>query len=158
MSIGLLLVTHRHIGKAYLETLKATFGQLPTNIDCLEIGAHPDPDKLAEQAKAMCQSLTQGDGVLVLTDVYGSTPSNVCQQLHAAEKVRVVAGMNLPMLFKVINYAHVPLDQLVELAVTAGKEGILEPLNRCEIRSTVYTGRYGSKQSTIHDQKKNTNY
>ena len=69
--------------------------------------------------------LDEGDGVLVLTDAYGSTPSNIACRLGARRQVAVVTGLNLPMLLRVLNYPALPLDELKEKAVSGGRDGVL---------------------------------
>ncbi|CAK0770012.1 hypothetical protein CCP3SC15_4060003 [Gammaproteobacteria bacterium] len=72
----------------------------------------------------MAGSLDQGDGVLVLTDMYGSTPSNIACRLDS-EKVRIVAGVNLPMLIRVLNYSYLSLEDLTNKAISGGRDGII---------------------------------
>jgi PTS system ascorbate-specific IIA component len=71
------------------------------------------------------EQLDQGDGVLVLTDIYGSTPSNIASHLSSRPGVQVVAGLNLPMLLRVLNYARLDLATLAEKAVSGGREGVV---------------------------------
>jgi PTS system ascorbate-specific IIA component len=73
----------------------------------------------------MIKTMDKGDGVLILTDMFGSTPSNIAHRLSQAGKVMVVTGLNLPMMIKVMNYPNLNLQQLVDLAVEGGKSGVL---------------------------------
>lgn len=66
-----------------------------------------------------------GDGVLVLTDIYGSTPGNIANRLFDAHGVAVIAGINVPMLIRVLNYPDLSLEELVNKAVTGGHDGII---------------------------------
>jgi mannose PTS system EIIA component len=84
-----------------------------------------DPDELIADAAEEIADLDEGDGVLILTDLYGSTPSNVAKKLAARARVRTVTGMNLSMLMRVLNYPQLNLDQLAEKAIGGGKEGIV---------------------------------
>ena len=84
-----------------------------------------DPDELIADASEEIAELDEGDGVLVLTDLYGSTPSNVAKKLAARSRVRTVTGINLSMLMRVLNYPHLDLDQLAEKAVGGGRDGIV---------------------------------
>ena len=65
-----------------------------------------------------------GAGVLVLTDVYGATPDNLARYFTEQGNARVVSGVNMPMLLRVLNYSRQPLQQLCETAVAGGKSGI----------------------------------
>jgi mannose PTS system EIIA component len=83
-----------------------------------------DPDQQLERAQQYLQQLEQGDGVLILTDLYGSTPSNIACKLRN-DKVAVITGLNLPMLIRVLNYPALNLHELAEKATGGGREGII---------------------------------
>jgi mannose PTS system EIIA component len=86
---------------------------------------------LLEDAQRRADILDEGDGVLVLTDLYGSTPANLAVALgQRREHVRVLAGVNLPMLVRALSYAVLDLDQLVDKALDGGRDGVL----RCGAR------------------------
>jgi PTS system ascorbate-specific IIA component len=70
-------------------------------------------------------ALDQGDGVIVLTDMFGSTPSNIATALtRDNEHVTVIAGVNLPMLVRLMNYPRLSMAQLKDKALSGGREGI----------------------------------
>ena len=125
MSVGLLIITHGHIGEQLLETAKTMLGVCPLQTSHLVIPQPCNPDKLLAQARSSCEELDQGDGVLVLTDMYGSTPSNIANRLLGETNIQVVAGLNLPMLVRVLNYPSLNLHELVNKALTGGHDGIL---------------------------------
>ena len=79
---------------------------------------------MVSRARDFIEELDQGQGVLVLTDMYGSTPSNIACKLSNGQ-VRVVAGINLPMLVRVMNYPALNLPQLADKALTGGHEGVI---------------------------------
>ena len=124
MSVGLLIITHGCIGEQLLETAKSMLGVCPLQTAYLVVSQSCDPDKLLEQARLTCSSLNQGDGVLVLTDMYGSTPSNIACRLRT-EKVAVITGLNLPMLMRVMNYPDLDLYALAEKAMGGGRDGVV---------------------------------
>lgn len=132
MTIGLLLITHSRIGEAILETAGKMLEGAPLGVECLPVGTDSIPEKLIEQASMMITQLDQGQGVLVLTDMYGSTPSNIAYSLAQKGRVNVISGINLPMLIRALNYQTMNLDMLTEKAVSGGKEGIVccEILNK----------------------------
>lgn len=130
MTIGILLITHSGVGQAFIDTLMNTFTPLPLNIKELSVdsSSYPDVDLMIEQACCLTHELDQGDGVLVLTDMIGSTPSNIAQRIIThGHHVRVITGVNLPMLFRILNYPNLSLNSLAEKARSGGQEGILEP-------------------------------
>lgn len=125
MTVGLLIISHNHIGAELLNTASATLGVCPLATAVLPVMPDSDPEALVVKARRMVTELDQGDGVLVLTDVYGSTPSNIANRLSDCKQVRVVAGLNLPMLIRVLNYPRLSLAELVEKAISGGRNGIL---------------------------------
>jgi PTS system ascorbate-specific IIA component len=125
MKVGVLIVAHDQLGRVLLDTAIGTIGHCPLPVEILSVTRDMDPDVLIARAKEMTQRLDSGRGVLVLTDMYGSTPGNVACRLQDTENVQVVAGVNLPMLFRVFNYPDLDLSGLVEKAVTGGAAGVL---------------------------------
>lgn len=125
MTVGLLLVTHDRLGASMVETATGLLGACPLHVATLEVRPDCEPDCLVAQAKSLVVGLDAGDGVLVLTDIYGSTPANIASALLTAGRVRVVAGLNLPMLVRVLNYARLALDELAEKAIAGGRTGVL---------------------------------
>lgn len=126
MAVGVLLVTHGKLGHFLLDTLRDMMGELPAKADVLEVRRVQAHEGLLLQGQRMIDNLDGGDGVLVLTDAYGSTPSNIANKLGALRRDRtaVVAGVNLPMLMKVFNYPQLPLDKLATAAVEGGQRGV----------------------------------
>ena len=125
MTVGLLLITHDRIGQELLDTATTTLSVCPLRARVLSVPEQVDPAELYDDASDLLHRLDDGAGVLVLTDAYGSTPSNVASRLAQKEKVAVIAGLNLPMLLRVLNYPDLPLFDLAEKAVTGGRDGII---------------------------------
>lgn len=125
MSVALLLIAHAPLGQALLDVTRGTLGDLPLSHALLDVVRDTDPELVRRQAREWVTTLDQGDGVLVLTDIYGSTPSNIACALQDAENVRIVAGLNLPMMIRVMNYAGLDLEQLAYKAISGGHDGIL---------------------------------
>jgi len=125
VSVGLLLITHNDIGAQLLATACATYGSCPVPVRTLEVAADIDPEPLVARAREFRRALDQGDGVLVLTDCFGSTPSNIAGHLLEEGDVSVVSGVSLPMLIRVLNYPSLGLSELADKAVSGGCEGIV---------------------------------
>lgn len=125
MSVGILLVTHGRLGHYMLETLGNLIGTLPLSAEVLEIRSVQDPDVLLRQGQRVIERLNQGAGVLILTDAYGSTPSNIATKLYEPGKTRVLAGVNLPMLVRIFNYPKQSLEEMSQSAIEGGQRGIL---------------------------------
>lgn len=124
MAVGMLIVTHDRIGEAILQTAHRMLGKLPMHALCLTVGLDADPECLSAEAMRLLGLLDDGDGVIVLTDMYGSTPSNIAYRLMRSGRVHVISGINLPMLIRTLNYAALDLEALTEKALSGGQEGI----------------------------------
>ncbi len=125
MKVGLLLITHDDLAQAFIDVARTTLGECPLKFSIVNACQECEPEDLLRQAERKCKELDYGQGVLVLTDLYGSTPSNVAARLAKQTDVSVVAGLNLPMLLSVLNYPREDLKGLTEKALDAGHNGIL---------------------------------
>lgn len=125
MAVGVLLLTHDAIGPALIEAARHVLGPLPLELGYVEIGADCDPDAMLHISAEHARQLDSGDGVLVLTDVFGATPCNVALRLDdMGIRRKCVPGLNLPMLLRVLNYPEQPLDELADTAASGGRSGI----------------------------------
>ncbi|WP_017462152.1 PTS sugar transporter subunit IIA [Dyella ginsengisoli] len=125
MSVGILLMTHEAVGHALISAARHVMPKLPLRVDAVEIPADADTDVMRSLTARHARALDQGDGVLVLADLYGATPCNIGLSLASlGVHLRCVSGLNLPMLLRVLNYADRPLDELVEIAASGGRGGI----------------------------------
>lgn len=125
MSTGLLLVMHGKLGHHLLDTLGEMMGDLPLTADVLEVRRVQAHEVLIKQGRKMIERLDSGDGVLILTDAFGSTPSNIANKLADDDRIRVVAGVNLPMLIRIFNYPKLALGEMADNAVEGGTRGII---------------------------------
>ncbi|MFO8002812.1 PTS sugar transporter subunit IIA [Thioalkalivibrio sp.] len=125
MSVGLILITHQHLGETLLQTAHSMLGELPEGCEALAMSQNDDPDAVEAEAMRRLRTLDSGAGVLILTDMFGSTPANVASRLARDQQRRVIAGVNLPMLVRVLNYRDLPLSELVNKAISGGHDGIL---------------------------------
>jgi PTS system mannose-specific IIA component len=124
VSVGLLIITHNEIGRVLLDTATSMLGTCPMECSVVSLTPSADPDALMQRARDEVARLNKGDGVLVLTDMFGATPSNIAASLCGSKDIMVVAGVNLPMLIRVMNYPHLTLAQLANKAITGGNDGI----------------------------------
>lgn len=126
MAVGILLVTHPGIGTALLAVATRLLQQLPLKAEAFEVPFEGDPDALLPQASAVLRRVDGGDGVLVLTDLYGATPSNLAAKLaRIGTPVRRVSALSLPMLLRVLNYAELELDELPAVAAAGARNGVI---------------------------------
>ncbi|MET0328009.1 MAG: PTS sugar transporter subunit IIA [Luteimonas sp.] len=126
MTVGVLLVTHEGIGTAMLAVATRLMQQLPLKTDVFEMPFDEDPDTALPRASAAMRRVDDGDGVLILTDLYGASPSNVAAQLaRLGTPARRVSGLSLPMLLRVMNYPEQALDALPATAAAGARNGVL---------------------------------
>lgn len=126
MSVAVLIITHHEIGHALVNALKTTYGNgLPLRLETFEVRSDADPDKLLPQLNKIIDHMDEGNGVLILTDLFGSTPSNIAYELQKRKPTRIVTGLNLPMLIRVMNYPRLSLADLAEKAMKGGQAGII---------------------------------
>jgi len=123
--VGVLLVTHNGLGDSFADCIRHVLGELPDNLRVLSVFAGDDPQQKVAEGQALIKQLDAGDGVLILADVFGATPSNVGRQLCHAEHVMGVAGVNLPMLLRVTCNPSKSLPELANIAVEGGRECIV---------------------------------
>lgn len=124
MSVSILIVTHGNIGQAILDAAIEIIGSSPMSVQTINTDMDSNYDVLLKEVNAAGKELDTGDGVLVLTDLYGSTPSNISSAINIKDCI-VIAGLNLPMLIRVMNYYTLPLYELSDKAIDGGKDGIL---------------------------------
>lgn len=126
MAVGVLLITHPGIGDALRAVAQRMLGRLPLRVECLDVDFDADLQQLLPVASRVLRTLDEGDGVLVLTDLFGASPSNFAQRVSSlGSPARRVSGLNLPMLVRTLNYADRPLDNLTEMAAAGGKLGVI---------------------------------
>ena len=127
MSIGLLIITHSDTGKNLVQTATKMFGHCPLEVKTIEVLDDSNPDQLKAEAARLVEQLDSGDGVLVLADMYGSTPGNVATSMYQENKINVLAGINLPMLARIFNYSsQLDLTGITDAAITGGQKSIVE--------------------------------
>lgn len=126
MSVGILLVTHESIGQPLLAVAARLLGRLPLACEAFEVPFDGEPEALLPQASAAMRRVDGGDGVLVLTDLYGATPANLAARLaRLGTPVRRVSALSLPMLLRVMNYAELELADLPAVAAAGARSGAI---------------------------------
>ncbi|HUL55701.1 MAG TPA: PTS fructose transporter subunit IIA [Usitatibacter sp.] len=123
--IGILIVSHGAFGESLIHSASHVLGRRPVYLRQLGVTVHDDPDALIPVAEDLIRYLDQGQGVLVLTDIYGATPSNIAMKLLRPGKVEGIAGVNLPMLIRALTYREEPLESALEKALSGASEGVM---------------------------------
>lgn len=122
--IGILLVSHEPLGTALLNCTRHIFGRLPVQLAALDVIPDEDPQAALHAARELLARINDGSGVIVLTDVFGATPSRIATQLAERNRVVVVAGVNLPLLIKALSNRRGPLEDVVGTLVESGQRAI----------------------------------
>ena len=123
--IGILIITHGTLGESLIHSASHMLNKRPPRLRQLGVTAQDDLLLLTPQARALVKDLDEGDGVLILTDMYGGSPSNIAAKLVVSGKVEAVAGVNLPMLIRALTYREQSLQTIVTKAVSGGCEGVI---------------------------------
>jgi len=123
--IGVLIIAHEDLGHALIRCVTHVLGGVPPKFEALAIASHDDAFKLLPEARRLVASLDDGEGVLVVSDIYGATPCNLACKLIERGRVEVVAGVSLPMLVRAFTYRDRGLSMMVSKAVSGGRDGVL---------------------------------
>ena len=122
--IGLLIITHCELGKEFMNAAEFIVGRIEA-ADTISITLSSESKEIRGTIEEKIANLDQGDGVIILTDMFGGTPSNIALSFLNEEKVEVLTGANLPMVIALVqNREHLSLKDLAEKAQDAGKLGI----------------------------------
>jgi len=128
--IGILLITHGSYGEALVQNACHVLNKRPPQLNQLGLSAQDDPLDLLPLARQMLHLVDDGDGVLLMTDIFGATPSNLALKLLEPGRVEGLTGVNLPMLLRALNYRDKGMATLLVRARDGGRDGILNMLDR----------------------------
>lgn len=123
--IGLFLITHSSYGESLIQCACHVLNRRPPQLAQLGVALQDDPLDLLPVARDMLAWVDKGDGVLVLTDIFGATPANIALKLLEPQRVEGVAGVNLPMLLRALTYREKDMALLVAKAVSGGRDGVM---------------------------------
>lgn len=123
--IGILIIAHGNLGESLIHCVSHVLGKNPPQLQCFAVGTDDDPTDLFPIAQQAVEKLNTGEGVIILSDMYGATPCNLVTKLLAPSHVEGVAGVNLPMLVRVLSYRDKPIKACVEKALSGGRDGVV---------------------------------
>ena len=126
--IGLILLTHGTYGEALIQCACHVLNKRPPQVAQLGVTAQDDPLDALPLVREMLKLVDTGRGVLILTDIYGATPSNLAMKLLEPGRIEGIAGVNLPMLLRAITYRDKDMETLVTRTVAGGRDGVLNML------------------------------
>lgn len=143
MSTRILLIAHAPLAQALRDCALHVFADCGEAVAALDVPPDVPPEATLAQAQALLASWGECE-VLVLTDLFGATPSNVALRLIDGTSAQMVAGVNLPMLLRALTYRNAPIDDLVARTLAGGTQGVMQIGN---------TAPQTSPRPFRHDQK-----
>jgi mannose PTS system EIIA component len=123
--IGILIIAHGNLGESLIHCASHVLGKNPPQLMSFAVGMHDDPADLLPQTQLLVKKLDTGDGILILSDMYGASPCNLVVKLLSPNRIEGVAGVNLPMLVRILNYRDKPIKTCVEKAISGGRDGVV---------------------------------
>lgn len=123
--IGILVITHEDLGGSLVRCATHVLGARQPQLMHINVSIQDEPELIVNKARELVNKLNSGDGVLVLSDIYGATPSNIACKLIVPGKVACISGVNLPMLVKLLTYRMESLPIVIEKAISGGKDGVM---------------------------------
>ena len=123
--IGLFLITHATYGESLIQCACHVLNKRPLQIAQLGVSLQDDPLDLLPLARDMLRLVDTGEGVLIMTDLYGATPSNIATKLLVPGRISGLAGVNLPMLLRALTYRDKGMETLITRAIAGGRDGVL---------------------------------
>jgi PTS system mannose-specific IIA component len=123
--IGVLIIAHDTLGDSLVRAVTHVLGTRPPQLEALGVAAGDDPRVLLPRAREAVARLDDGDGVLIVSDIFGATPCNLACKLLVPGHVEGLAGVNLPMLVRAFTYRNRGMDTLLKKAVSGGCDGVL---------------------------------
>ena len=126
---AILIIAHAPLAHALRECALHVFPDCGAGVAAIDVQPNLPPEETLASARVALDQLTRSgtiDGVLVLTDIFGATPSNVAQKLVDGVRSRLITGVNLPMLLRSVSYRNEPLEALVSRAVIGGTQGVMQ--------------------------------
>ena len=122
--IGILIIAHGNLGDSLIQCMTHLLGKKPDGITSLQVTGTDDARSLLPTAQRLVAAVDEGEGVLVITDIFGSTPSNIACKLLIPGRVEGVAGANVPMLVRAVTYRARGMDVMLKRVVSGGCEGV----------------------------------
>jgi mannose PTS system EIIA component len=123
--IGILLITHGTFGESLVQNVCHVLNKRPPLIGQFGVSAQDDPLDILHMAKLLLKEVDEGEGVLIMTDILGATPSNLALKLLEPGKIEGVAGVSLPMLLRALTYRKNGMDILMKKAISGGRDGVI---------------------------------
>ena len=122
--IGILIIAHGNLGDSLIGCMTHVLGKKPDGIAAIQDAGTDSPRELLPSAQRMVAALDEGDGVLIITDIFGASPSNLACKLLVPGRIEAITGANVPMLVRAITYRGRGMETLLKRVVSGGCEGV----------------------------------
>lgn len=122
---GIFIIAHAPLASAFRQGALHVFPDSAVDVAALDVLPYMQPEETLAQARIMLERLGTSHA-LILTDIFGATPCNVAQKLVDGVTVKLVTGLNLPMLLRAVSYRNEPLDALVARALVGATQGVMQ--------------------------------
>lgn len=126
---GLFLIAHAPLASALKLAAQHCFPEAAQGLQVLDVTPNLPPEEIEAQSRILLELAQKSDPrgeALILADVFGATPCNTVQRLADGVRVKVITGVNVPMLWRALNYSNEPLDTLITRAVAGGTQGVMQ--------------------------------
>ena len=124
MSVALIFISHEGIASNLIKIGEAILQKKNNNLACCEVAMDASVNTMLGDIDNKLAQLDAAQGLLVITDIYGGTPSNIAQQIADKHQADLISGVNLPMVIRLLNYRNESLDTLLQKALDGAKKGI----------------------------------
>ncbi|MBA4740027.1 MAG: PTS fructose transporter subunit IIA [Burkholderiales bacterium] len=124
--VGIVLITHGFLGQTLIDCAKHVIGDPLKNITAVGINGSGSIEAMTEKAAEAISNVDDGSGIIVLTDMYGGSPSNITKKLLESDNVYGISGVNLPMLIRVLTYQDRDIKTLIKKGLSGGSEGVMQ--------------------------------
>ncbi|MBT9521496.1 MAG: PTS fructose transporter subunit IIA [Dechloromonas sp.] len=127
--IGILLITHGSYGEALVQNVSHVLNKRPPQVMQLGLTSQDDPLDILPMAREILALVDKGEGVLILTDIFGASPANLALKLLERGRVEGLTGVNMPMLLRALTYRDKGMETLLVRARDGGRDGIINMLD-----------------------------
>jgi PTS system ascorbate-specific IIA component len=127
--IGILLITHGSYGEALVQNVSHVLNKRPPQVMQLGLTSQDDPLDILPMAREILALVDKGDGVLILTDIFGASPANLALKLLERGRIEGLTGVNMPMLLRALTYRDKGMETLLVRARDGGRDGIINMLD-----------------------------
>lgn len=137
---GLLIIAHAPLATSLKTVASHAFADCASRLEALDVTPEMSPEDIEARARELLQRIRNPEAI-IFTDVFGATPCNVAQRLADGVQVRVIAGVNVPMLWRSLCYADEPLEAVVARAIAGATQGVMQVATSRPQNQTYKPGR-----------------